>query len=378
MELMSKKQAENEVKESWPWLRSWRGLSFVEALRRLFRLVGDILSILTIAVVIFTSFFCFVLDGYGEKHWFVAMLLYVPVGVWLIPSMILLPLSLVFCFRYSLLLLLFMVGYFYFFSGYQFQGEDLKQGEGPDFTLISNNVGNSARTTIDDFAEKHSPDLMVFQEARPHRYYREKYPNLNVRSHGEFVVVTRFTIAEAEYLDSPTWGAVPIAARYVVDLDDGQKIVVYNTHMPTRRFIMNGIKGRGLISAIFGGAKGYGNQVRTQNRDFFSGQIEMTLKLIEQVEKEVYPVVLVGDLNVPARGYLYGLLKAKLSDTFVEGGRGFGYTFPGETKNPVSFFQPWLRIDHAFTSEKISTNVAEVEKGRPSQHRALAISCRVN
>ena len=89
-----------------------------------------------------------------------------------------------------------------------------------------------------------------------------------------------------------------------------------------------------------------------------------------------YAVILVGDFNVPARGYIYGALSDAFNDTFVDGGRGFGFTFPGETRNPLTFNQPWLRIDHAFTSGGLSTNYAEVEKGRSSQHRGLAVSCR--
>jgi endonuclease/exonuclease/phosphatase family metal-dependent hydrolase len=339
-------------------------------------LIGDILSVFSVAVVLLTTVFCLMLDLYGERHWLLGMLLYVPSYWWLIPSLLLLPVSLVFCFRYSVALSFFIVGYGYYYSGYQFNGSEVTREMDASFTLVSNNVGSNQGSSVDGFAKKHSPDIMVFQETRPGPFYRDKYPDLNVRSDGEFVLVTSLNILEAGFLSTPTWGAFPIAARYVLEFKSKQKLVVYNIHLPTRRFFLNRIKGKGFLSVILGGAGSYGSQVRTQNRDFFNGQIRMTDKLIRQAKDEPYPVVLVGDFNVPARGYIYGALSDAFNDTFVDGGRGFGFTFPGETRNPLTFFQPWLRIDHAFTSGGLSTNYAEVEEGRTSQHRALAVSCQ--
>ena len=275
-----------------------------------------------------------------------------------------------------MVLILFNIGYGYCFSGYQFNRADVKNEVDSSYTLLTNNVGNNRNSNVDAFAKKHSPDIMLFQESRPARFYREKYPDLNVRSDGEFVLVTRMKIVEAGLLSTPTWGAFPIAARYVVEIDPEQKLVVYNIHLPTRRFIMNRVTGKGLVSIIFGGAGSYGSQLRIQNRDFFSGQIEMSQKLIEQAETELYPVILAGDFNVPARGFIYGALIDAFNDSFVDGGEGFGFTFPSEKRSPLTFYQPWLRIDHVFTSDEIETSYAVVEKGRTSQHRALAVSFR--
>ena len=373
---MVAKRKKKGARERSSFLGQWRGVSFLKGVRLLFFLLGDILSVFTVAVILFTTLFYLVLDWYGERHWFLGMLLYLPVYVWLILSLMLLPLSLVFCFRYSVALSFFILGYGYFISGYQLNSLGVTQEMDSSFNLVTNNVGNNQGSSVDGFAKKHSPDILVFQETRPGPFYRDKYPDLNVRSDGEFVLVTRLNIVEAGLLNAPTWGAFSIAARYVLEFDSKRKLVVYNIHLPTRRFFMNRVLGDGFGSVILGGAGSYGSQVRTQNRDFFKGQIEMTNKLIRQAKEELYPVILVGDFNVPARGYIYGALSDAFNDTFVDGGRGFGFTFPGETRNPLTFNQPWLRIDHAFTSGGLSTNYAEVEKGRSSQHRGLAVSCR--
>jgi vancomycin resistance protein VanJ len=369
------KRIQKGARDGANFLEQWRGLSLWEAACLVFRLIGDVLSVFILMVIVFTTFFYLALDCYGERHWLLGMLLYLPSYVWLIPSLLLLPLSLVFCFRYFVVLSFFIVGCGYYFSGYQFSGKEVILEMDSSFTLVTNNVGNDRQSSIDTFAERHSPDIMVFQESRPEQFYREKYPDLNIRSEGEFVLVTSLNIVEAGLLNTPTWGAFPIAARYVLEFESGQRLVVYNIHLPTRRFFMNRVWGKGLLPIIFGGGAGsYGSQVRIQNRDFFAGQIEMINRLIDQAEGETYPIVLAGDFNVPARGHIYGILNDAFRDSFVDGGRGFGFTFPGDSRKPLAFFHSWLRIDHAFASEELSTNYAEVEKGRPSQHRALAVS----
>ena len=358
------------------WMASWRGLSFREGAGRLYRLAGDFFSIVAIAVVVATSFLLLLLDGYGEKHWLLATLLYLPGVVWVLPALILLPCCLVFCFRYALMLFAFIVGYAWLFMGYQFSNEAIESDEGT-VTLLSNNVGNNGKTTIDQFADLHEPDLMAFQEALPPRFYREKYPEWEVRSHGEFAFVSRFPIIEAGVVDEVRWGTVGVAARYVVELPSGGKLVVYNVHLPTRRFIMEGMRGKGLASAIFGGNQGYGSQMRKQNRDFFSGQIDLVERLIARVQSESFPTVLCGDFNVPPHGIIYRRLSAAFGDAFEEKGRGYGHTFPGKTRNPLSFFRPWLRIDYAFAGNGVQFLSAEVEADRPSQHRALVVSYNV-
>ena len=358
------------------WLAGWRGLTLREGLIRLYRLVGDAVAVSSVSLIVVLSFFLFLLDYYGERHWLLAIALYLPGLVWLLPVAIFVPLCLVFCFRISLLWIVYGVAVVFLYLGYQ-TGESKPPEDQPDLTLVSNNVGNNARTSVDSFAAGFDPDILLFQEARPPRYYREKYPGMHLSSHGEFAAVSKLPIVEADWLARPRWGANAIGARYVVELQSGKRVVIYNIHMPTRRFIMSGIKGKGMVSAMLGRSDGYGSLVRTQNRDFFAGQIEVVKELIAQAESESLPVLLCGDFNIPGNGYLYSLLTGAFQDAFVASGTGFGYTFPGKTRNPLSLFRPWLRIDHTFYGSGVRPLAWEVEKNRPSQHRAIYFACEL-
>lgn len=344
--------------------------------KRVYRLVGDLVVVMTVATVVVTAFFLALLHGYGERHWLLAILLYIPSITWILPSLSLLPLCVVFRFRYAVFLTAFFLVHVWLSMGFQWGGQE--DGDAAKaVTLVSNNVGNNGKTTVDRFAEEHGAGILLFQEAARAAYYRDKYPGWTLAVKGEFALATRFTVKESDFLAEPTWGIVPVAARYVIEVEPGVDLVVYNVHLPTRRFIMNGLRGMGLASAVVGRSGGYGGQIRSQNRDFFEGQIRLTEALIARAQKESLPVIMMGDFNIPARGYLYGLLSDTFQDAFVEAGSGFGYTFPGQTHNPLALFRPWLRIDHAFVGPKIKVIAAEVEADRPSQHRGIAVSLQL-
>jgi vancomycin resistance protein VanJ len=343
-----------------------------------YRVVGELIGMSAVAVVVITSFWVLALDWYGERHWFLAMMLYAPALTWVLPALVLLPLSVVFCFRYSLLLVVFLGAYFLCFWGYEFPGDQKTDADGNRFTVLSNNVGNDGGTSFDDFAGDFELDAILLQEARPARFYRERYPDWQVHHAGEFGLLTKLKVIESGVLEEPTWGAVPVGARYVIESAQGRRVVLYNIHLPTRRFIISGGGGKGMIAALLGQGGGYGSQVRAQNRDFFAGQIDLVQRLVKRVGEESDPVILAGDFNVPAQGHLYRLLTASLDDAFTVSGAGFGYTFPGKTNNPLAFFQPWLRIDHVFTSDGVTPVRTLVEPDRASQHRAVVAECLLN
>ena len=352
--------------------------SLIMFVRAAWEIAGSFFRVLSIAVLVMSLFGTMMLDGYGERHCLLGIFLYVPPLLWVLPVCSLLPFALVFCFRTGLLLLAFCVGYLFLFADYR-MGGGAQQGEDDlTVTLLSNNVGNNARTTVDEFAALHRPDIFLFQEAQSARYYRKRYPDLERHHEGEFTVVTRFPILEAGALDQPRWGGVPIAARYVIQVAPGRRLVVYNVHFPARRFLITGIDDWASVEAILGSTQGYARQVRAQNRDFFMEQIRMAEDLIERSRQETDPVVLMGDFNVPAQGYVYRQLRNAWTDGFAAVGEGFGYTCPGKTRNPLALFQPWLRIDHAFMSQKVRPLKVEVEPAlRVAEHRAIVMTCAI-
>ena len=96
-----------------------------------------------------------------------------------------------------------------------------------------------------------------------------------------------------------------------------------------------------------------------------------------RVAAETDPVIVAGDFNLPARGQAYHRFAQDLTDTFEARGRGYGFTFPGRTRNPFSLFGPWLRLDLVFVSRDWRVLSSLVEPKRPSQHRAVVATFEI-
>ena len=75
---------------------------------------------------------------------------------------------------------------------------------------------------------------------------------------------------------------------------------------------------------------------------------ELRQNLIQHLKKETRPFLVAGDFNMPSSAYIHGLFASEFNDVFAAKGRGYGYTFPGRSWNPLSFFGHWLRIDYIF------------------------------
>ena len=94
-------------------------------------------------------------------------------------------------------------------------------------------------------------------------------------------------------------------------------------------------------------------------------------RILEVVEKENLPFLLVGDFNSSPYGWIYSKLNEKYTDVFQESTRGFGHTYHVEL--------PLVRIDYVFASSEwiaVSSNLAQ-ESSVVSDHRPLVARVRL-
>ncbi len=100
-------------------------------------------------------------------------------------------------------------------------------------------------------------------------------------------------------------------------------------------------------------------------RSFF----ESVLIEINQVEG---PKIVLGDFNTTPLTELYALLTDDLSDTHLESGWGFGFSYPARPKLGISLPTPLLRIDYIFTSDHFtSVNTQVLKESGDSDHRPI-------
>jgi endonuclease/exonuclease/phosphatase family metal-dependent hydrolase len=235
-----------------------------------------------------------------------------------------------------------------------------------------------------DFKRRQQPDLLVLQESalRERTLARSNdYGDYTAYlSAGEHTLLSKFPILESSLLPSPD-GALPPAgaasprqtraARFVVDWN-GRRIAVYSVHLRTPRDVLLGQWRSGLFYGLLGLPGTSWAERSAQYQVFWNGQLSDARMILDAVRADPLPALVAGDFNSPHTGHIRQLLTRELGDAHAEAGAGFGFTFPGKTRNPFSAGGPWLRIDYLFFTRHWSAMTCTTEAERASQHRAVA------
>ncbi len=347
-------------------LRDWRNPD--GAIQKLLKWTRRGLMALNLA---YASILCLVLalmEWRAESHWFLSFAVYVPPQMWLLPILALGPLTLLIQPRWCLLHLGCMILVLIVYMGPQFHGQ--KSPQGPSFKLITNNRGQDGKFSPTDFVAAEKPDVVIYQDAGRGPQYAKAYPDLNVQAVNEFTLITRFPIKSIELLPQRGLNQRPVAMRCVVDWE-GRDLVIYSVHLTSPREELEPMSKGGFLAAAFGGKGGYGEKLRNETQAFWEHQQKMANEIAALAKKETSPTIIAGDFNVPNHGRIYHLYRGQFTDAFETAGRGYGLTFPGFTRNPLTFFGPWLRLDQIFSNNQLRPIASKAEPGRRSQHRCM-------
>jgi endonuclease/exonuclease/phosphatase family metal-dependent hydrolase len=146
--------------------------------------------------------------------------------------------------------------------------------------------------------------------------------------------------------------------------------------LPSPRRELYRLRGLGLFVALAGetGEESRSSRFQEDIAKAWRQRVDIARRLIAHLEKEKRPFVVAGDFNMPSRGWLHRQFRQRFADAFAEAGRGYGLTFPGYSSNPLTGFGPWLRLDYVFCSRDFRPVQCVTERGRRSQHRAVAAS----
>jgi endonuclease/exonuclease/phosphatase family metal-dependent hydrolase len=239
-------------------------------------------------------------------------------------------------------------------------------GDSPHVRILSFNVnsGYSGIDKIDERIRAASPDIVLLQEAY---LEAEKLPDL-LRAHfpvversTQFIIASKFpVIASVDPERLPHEGRMrsPRWMRYVVDAPFG-RIAIYNLHPVSPRSAFYHLRGKGLRREILSGRvfSGAAAADMNENSTLRSLQIEASAAHASQDD---YPVVVVGDLNLPGLSRVFADYLSRFRDGFREVGFGFGYTFPSS--------HPWMRLDRILTSDELEVLDFEVGCEGVSDH----------
>lgn len=232
---------------------------------------------------------------------------------------------------------------------------------GPDepgeIRILSANLGQRDRESLRDFVETVQPDVIATQAGR---FELEAGPNSTHHQVelGQFTVWSRWPIQSA---DSIFEGGHHEAARFEID-GPGGSIAVYVLHLPTPRFVLAALRGRGILHA----------ESRQAARQYQQRKWEQLENLTSALAQETLPFIVVGDANQPAVGPAYRQLTMGLRDGHRAAGRGFGYTIPGIVNTPaLRPLCPWARVDYILAGEDWQFLEHRTEPWHPGQHLAV-------
>ncbi len=310
----------------------------------------------------------FVMEIAGERWWPMAVLLYLPQQIFLLPLIVLIPAALYVeppVGAYAALAGTVII-YLWHVPFYPGMGSDAGS---PQVKIVTNNYAQNHHLSIQPFIAAEDPDFVALEDSRGLApFFQHAYPDRSVAGVGQFVFISKAPIKSATSLAWPLWRGAPVAAVFDVEWQ-GRDLAIYAVHLPTPRQDFAKLTRLGLLKEILGR-----NRRASDNMSFgesMTARAQLARDLAAVFAREQRPFLAVGDFNMPPEGYVHRVLTAGLTDCFIAAGRGFGFTFPGDIHNPLTLGQPWLRIDYVLAGPGWRTADCQVESSRRSKHRAV-------
>ena len=346
--------------------------SIARFLQRLVSIVTWAYAIALLSVFVFMRWL-------GEANITSAFFLYLPPAVWFLPGIPLMALGLIFNRRSVLILGGVCAATIYGFIGYRAGGADDLGDKTQQITVMTYNRGQHMNQSLQPFKAATQPDLLVFQDAPNRAETFLRSPDYSEFAHGgsvgEFTLLSRYPILEKVLLPEQAGPRAMRFARFVVDWQ-GRSISIYAVHLKTPREVLSSYARGAFLWGILGVPGTSGATKRRQYQVFWDEQMLDAERILTAAKNDPNPCVLAGDFNAPSLGRIHQRITSNMTDAHLAAGSGFGFSFPGVTRNPLSLGGPWMRIDYLFHDENWETIQCITEPDRPSQHRAVVAKLR--
>jgi endonuclease/exonuclease/phosphatase family metal-dependent hydrolase len=272
--------------------------------------------------------------------------------------------------------------------------EQVKEGS-HSFRLMTYNVRifnlykwlkNSSRSQIVDYIKSQSPNILCLQEF----YIKGSGPytidNLDsdLKKTPFHHIAYTYSNNNKSFYGIATFSAYPIINRGSIRFSNSNNICIYtdvvikddtiriyNSHLQSIHLIKRNYD---FIDSIYiyrtenrlEGVKDISSRLRRA----YIARSKQVDKIVANIKKSPYRVIVCGDFNDTPISYTYHKMKDRLDDAFVESGQGLGNTYSG------SF--PSFRIDYILHSKGLPTYDFECMKVELSDHYPLFCSFRLN
>jgi endonuclease/exonuclease/phosphatase family metal-dependent hydrolase len=140
------------------------------------------------------------------------------------------------------------------------------------------------------------------------------------------------------------------SANFIIFADfrvNRDTVRVYNAHLQSIRFRPHDFKMIDSLAVLKNSNRlKHASNISFKLKDAFQKRAMQVNKLMEHIRNSPYPVVVCGDFNDTPVSYTYKRLSSVLDDSFMQKGRGLGYTYT----HKIPF-----RIDYIMHSEDLKT-----------------------
>lgn len=310
------------------------------------------------------------LNGFGADRWGLgAFNLYVPQAVWLGPVILLALLAFKFAKRWIWVLAFYCIWILGPIMGFTWalRGHMEPVAEGGSFRFMTCNIKYGRRdlpALLEDVA-RFKPDVVFLQDVEHAMSgpLGASFRSWNVCSQGQFVIASHWPLTKVDLRSAPAQDDLDGFLLRAVLQFGGRPISLYNVHLLSPREGLNAMRVASFTEAI------------QELRDNVERRIIEARAVSALVRQEPGPVILAGDLNSPDQS-LEGrtLREANLHDAFVEGGRGYGYTYGHlllRSRMPWLPGVSWMRIDHIMLSQGLESRRCWTGTGAASEHRPV-------
>ncbi len=308
----------------------------------------------------------------SEGWWLSTVFVYLPRSPWLIPTLILLPVSLYWTWKVAFVnlaaLLLTLGPVMNLQCGGCFSPPVDKTAY--RLTVVSCNV----QTFRPDFRkvvnELHriDPDVILFQEAfEDHPLVATYFEGWNVHRVDEYLVASKLPLKFIDTCFVRGFERITVA-WYEVETPQGP-VAVFNVHQTSpRRSLLNvrpwsPVTGSGVESV----------EQATTLRDVEA----MKTRLFTQLDNPRQPKIVAGDFNMPNDSSLFRTHWGDLTDAYATAAVGYGYTSPCQTKNVWPNNTPWAQVDHILSSHNWQVERCWIGTSGGSDHRLIAAQLRL-
>jgi endonuclease/exonuclease/phosphatase (EEP) superfamily protein YafD len=303
----------------------------------------------------------------GEQSWVTTVLLYLPRRYLALPLPLLVVMILVVGPRWLFVtqlgaaaLLLFPI------LGLRVSGAP-EPTSGHVLRLLSYNgsFGHMGTDKICPEVEAAHPDVVLLQAYSPRLLEPLKscVAGFTIQTHGQFLIATRFPIAETFVPPALEGGGSANFVRYTLESSLGP-LDVYNAHPISPREgidrFRKGIEENSAQAIDPGILSDDRHRPVQENTDLRHAQVKA---LAAAAQSSRHPVVIAGDTNLPGLSWFFATYLGHLQDGFAEVGRGFGYTFPAA--------RPSMRIDRVLAGPEFRFTHFAVGERTQTSHRCV-------